>query len=117
MDEKKIALSNQTTWFLLGIVFICIVICVYVVFTHDKVKPDSPQSLVATAFNQLFTIQEWKPGMGTKPFLYHPAAFNEPAWKPLPPGILNPTDPVPGTQLPSQQWQPLYNSNPNMIRK
>jgi len=117
MDENKITISNQTIWFLVVIVFVSIMVCVYIVFTHDKVKPNSPQSLVAAAFNQLFTIQEWKPGMGPKPLLYHPAAFKEPVWKPLPPGIINPSANMPGAQLQTQQWKPLNYNNPNMIRK
>ena len=107
MDDNKLALSNQTVWFLVFIVFVSIMISVYVVFTHDKVKPNSPQSLVATAFNQLLSIQEWKPGLGPKPFLYHPAAFEEPVWMPLPKGLFNPEIITSGKQLTSQKWQPL----------
>nr|WCC90936.1 magnetosome protein MamI-3 [Desulfobacteraceae bacterium] len=117
MDEKIISLSNRTIWILVAIVFMSVLFAVFTVFTHDKVKPNSPQALVATAFNQLFTVQEWKPGMGQKPFLYHPAAFTEPAWQPLPNGILNNQSmPMVDSNQSPIQWQPI-NSNPNLIRK
>jgi len=121
MDEKITSLSNRTVWLLVAIVFASVLFAVFTVFTHDKVKPDSPQSLVATAFNQLFTVQEWKPGMGPKPLLYHPAALNAPSWQPLPPGILlNQSIPIKGSTNAGTsfqwQWQPL-NTNSKLIRK
>ena len=62
------------------------VLILVVVFKHEEQKPKSAQDLAAAAFNQLFSVQEWKPGMGKKPLFYHPAAFNQlfsvQEWKP-----------------------------------
>ena len=84
LKEVKGLSSDRTIWFLVGAVFLCVILVLIAVFNHDREKPKSPQALAAAAFNQAFTMQEWKPGMGKKPFLYHPAGFNQPVWKPLP---------------------------------
>ncbi|NVM57906.1 MAG: hypothetical protein HWN51_07290, partial [Desulfobacterales bacterium] len=57
-------------------VFLCVLLVLIAVFNHDKEKPQSPQALVAAAFGDTFRVKEWKPGMGPKPFMYHPAGFN-----------------------------------------
>ena len=78
------ALSDRAVWFLVGGVIFCVLLVLVLVFYHEKNKPDSPQALVAAGFNQLFNVKEWKPGMGKKPFMYHPAGFENPVWRPLP---------------------------------
>ena len=58
------------------------------VLNHARQKPVSPQELVVAAFNQVIAPNEWKPGMGPQPFVYHPAGFGTPPftaaqeWKP-----------------------------------
>ena len=78
------ALSDRSIWFLVGSVFVCVLIVLIIVFKHDKEKPKSPQALVAAGFNQMFPVKEWKAGMGKKPFMYHPAALDKLVWQPLP---------------------------------
>ena len=80
----KDALSDRTIWMLVGAVFLCVLLIIVIVILHDREKPKSPQAVAAAAFNQLFTTKEWKPGMGPKPFMYHPAGFHQPVWQPLP---------------------------------
>ena len=77
------ALSDRAIWILVGTVFFCVLLIIVIVNIHDKEKPGSPQAVAAAAFNQLFSVKEWKPGMGSKPFMYHPAGFNQPVWRPL----------------------------------
>ncbi|MBF0413931.1 MAG: hypothetical protein HQK70_14645 [Desulfamplus sp.] len=83
-------MGEPSMWAIIGTVFLCVVIILMIVYNREKEKPDSPQAYVTAKFSQLFNIQEWKPGMGTQPLLYHPAAFNapvqnnSPVWKPLP---------------------------------
>lgn len=96
LKEIKGLGSDRTVWFLVGAVFLCVLLVLISVFKHDREKPQSPQALAAAAFNQTFTVKEWKPGMGPKPFMYHPAGFNSLAWRPLPP------QPVSGLQ-----WKPV----------
>ena len=79
------ALSNRTVWLLVGVVFACVLLVLVTVFNHDMEKPKSPQAVAAAGFNQLLSTREWKPGMGPKPFMYHPAGFDRLIWKPLPP--------------------------------
>ncbi len=81
---SKDALSDRTIWMLVGAVFLCVLQIIVVVSLHDREKPESPQAVAAAAFNQLFPVKEWKPGMGSQPFMYHPAEFNQPVWHPLP---------------------------------
>ena len=88
MLKKIKALSgDQTVWVLVGAVFLSVLLVLITVFNHDKEKPKSPQALVAAAFSNVntFNVKEWKPGMGSRPFMYHPAGFNSLVWRPLPP--------------------------------
>ena len=78
------ALSDRATWLLAGVVFLCVLLVLIIVSIHDREKPESPQALAAAAINQIFPVKEWKPGMGKKPFMYHPAGFNRLVWRPLP---------------------------------
>jgi hypothetical protein len=78
------ALSDRGTWLMVGVVFLCVLLVLIIVSIHEKEKPESPQALVAAAINQIFPLKEWKPGMGKKPFMYHPAGFNALVWRPLP---------------------------------
>jgi hypothetical protein len=96
LKEEKGLSSDRTIWFLVGAVFLCVILVLIAVFNHDREKPKSPQALAAAAFNQALTVKEWKPGMGPKPFMYHPAGLNSMAWRPLPPR------PVSGLQ-----WNPV----------
>ncbi|MBF0241706.1 MAG: hypothetical protein HQK64_04420 [Desulfamplus sp.] len=82
LSEEK--MGERTVWAIIGTVFLCLVIVLMIVYNREKEKPDSPQAYVAAQFSQLFNIQEWQPGMGTQPLLYHPAALNSPVWMPLP---------------------------------
>ena len=84
MGREINALSNRTVWILVGAVFACVVLVLLIVFNHDKEKPKSPQAAVAAAFTQMFSVNEWKQGMGPTPFMYHPAGFDRLVWKPLP---------------------------------
>ncbi len=78
------ALSDRGTWLMVGVVFLCVLLVLIIVSIHEKEKPESPQALVAKAINQIVPLEEWKPGMGKKPFMYHPAGFNALVWRPLP---------------------------------
>jgi hypothetical protein len=78
------ALSDRGTWLMVGVVFLCVLLVLIIVSIHDREKPESPQALVAKAINQIVPLNEWKPGMGKKPFMYHPAGFNALVWRPLP---------------------------------
>ncbi|MBF0451855.1 MAG: hypothetical protein HQK75_14215 [Candidatus Magnetomorum sp.] len=115
MNEKKITPENDyQAWLLLALVFIIVAGIVLTVFSHDKIKPQSPQELVATAFNQILTTKEWKPGMGQQPLMYHPAAYQPPVWHPLPPKQVDTqagTQVIidPATQQGQQKWIPLNN--------
>ena len=95
------ALSDRAIWFLVGSVVLCVLLVLVIVLKHDEEKPKSPQALAVAAFGQMFNVQEWKPGMGKQPFMYHPAGFDSLVWRPLPrratgPG---PQPPVPGGTL------------------
>jgi len=76
-DEPKM-------WLIIGAVFLSLVLVLGIVYKREKEKPHSPHALVAAGFSQLLNIKEWKPGMGTKPLVYHPAAATAPVWRPLP---------------------------------
>jgi hypothetical protein len=102
----KDALSDRTIWFLVGLVFLCVFLVLAVVFRHEEAKPKSPQALAAAALNQIFNVQEWKPGMGTQPFMYHPAGFDTLVWKPLPGRTANPL-PQNQAQGPPLNWMPM----------
>ena len=75
--------KDRAVWFLVGCVFCCVILVVLAVFFHGKNKAQSPQALVAAALSAWTGVQEWKPGMGPQPFMYHPAASNGPMWQPL----------------------------------
>jgi len=84
-DNNLNKLSDKAIWFWISIVFIGVMAILISIYNHEKLKPKSPQHMVATAFNQMFTAKEWKPGMGQKPLLYHPAAlklYSAKEWKP-----------------------------------
>ena len=106
--KDRNASSEWTIWLWIAIVFLGVLGALMGTYIHEKTKPDSPHALVAAAFNQMIVAQEWRPGMGPKPLVYHPAAFsfgvkewqpgmgsqplmyhpagaNSPVWKPLPP--------------------------------
>ena len=85
MGKAISSLSDRTIWTLVGVVLAGVVLVLTIVFTHDLEKPKSPQAAVAAGFNQMFSTKEWKPGMGQKPLMYHPAGFDRLIWKPLPP--------------------------------
>ncbi len=87
MHEETIMkrLGDQAAWLWIIGVFVCLIVILVMVYSHDKEKPQSPHALVAAGFNQMFPIQEWSPGMGKKPFVYHQAAAIRREWKPLPP--------------------------------
>lgn len=95
-------LNNRTIRLLIGVVFLVVLAVLVIVFNHDRVKPKTPQAMVAAAFSQMFTVKEWKPGMGKQPLAYHPAAFNKLVWRPLPGGQ---TAPV--TNNPYMAAQPI----------
>jgi len=83
-NEQDKPMSEQNKWWIIGMVFLSLVIVLGIVYKREKEKPHSPHALVAAAFAQMFTVPEWKPGMGQKPLMYHPAAANTPVWKPIP---------------------------------
>lgn len=85
LEEMNGFRETRAIWFLFGLVFLCVFLVLIIVFNHDKEKPRSPQALVAAAFStaNIFSVKEWKPGMGTQPFMYHPAASNNVVWRPL----------------------------------
>ncbi len=84
MDRSPNTMSHRSVWLSIGVVFVCILLVLFIVFNHDREKPRSPQEAVAAAFSQMFPINEWQPGMGKQPLMYHPAGFNSLTWKPLP---------------------------------
>ncbi|MBF0526498.1 MAG: hypothetical protein HQK56_15560 [Deltaproteobacteria bacterium] len=69
---------------LVGIIALVVLVVLLAVFNHDKAKPKLSTDK-AVAITQSLTVREWKPGMGPQPWIYHPAAFKEPVWRPLPP--------------------------------
>lgn len=86
-QNGKHPLRDRTISILIGIVLLCVMGILAVVYSHDEEKPDSPHALVAAGMNQALStlgIQEWKPGMGKQPLLYHPAAADVMVWHPLP---------------------------------
>ena len=76
--------KDRAVWFLIGCVFCCVLLVLLAVFSHEKNKAQSPQALLAAVFgNSAPVVQEWQPGMGPKPLMYHPAAASGLVWKPL----------------------------------
>lgn len=80
----KKALSEREVWIMVGVVSLCVIVILVIVSIHGREKPESPQALAAAAFGQIFPIKEWKPGMGKKPFVFHPAGAQGLVWQPLP---------------------------------
>ena len=68
--------SDWVTWLWIAIVFLGVLGVLVWIYIHEQAKPDSPHALVAAAFNQMTIAQEWQPGMGPKPLVYHPATFS-----------------------------------------
>ena len=103
-DGTTAGLSDGRTLAITGLVFLCLIIVLGVVYNRDKEKPDSPHAMVAAGFTRMLQIQEWKPGMGTQPLVYHPAAATSPMWRPLPSGWTSRAGAQPGstTVLPAQ---------------
>jgi len=85
VEKVKELMSDRVVLISATVVFVVVLVVLVAVFNHEKKKPNSPQNLVAAAFNQTLSVPEWKPGMGSQPFVYHPADFNQPVWRPLPP--------------------------------
>lgn len=82
--------KDRAVWFLIGCVFCCVLLVLLAVFSHEKNKAQSPQALLAAVFgNGAPVVQEWQPGMGPKPFMYHPAAARGLVWRPLSIGPVN----------------------------
>ena len=82
--------NQQLVKFMIASVFILVLVILVVVFSHEKEKPHNPEEFAATAFNRMFSVQEWQPGMGVKqPIVYHPAGLNRLTWQPLPAQGLN----------------------------
>lgn len=92
----KNRLTDRAVWFLVGSVIFGVLLVLLIVFNHDEEKPRSPQGVAAAAFNRIFSVKEWQPGMGKKPFMYHPAGFEKPAWQPLPTQSASPLNQPPG---------------------
>lgn len=91
--EYEGEMGERAMWATIGVVFLCVLVVLLIVYNREKEKPNSPQAYVAAKFSQLFNvqawqhgnIQEWQPGMGQQPLLYHPAAVSgSPVWMPLP---------------------------------
>ena len=82
--------KDRAVWFLIGCVFCCLLLVLLAVFSHEKTKAQSPQALLAAVLgNGSAVVQEWRPGMGPQPFMYHPAAASGLAWRPLPGGAVD----------------------------
>ena len=115
--------KDRAVWFLVGCVFCCVSLVLLAVFSHEKQKAQSPQALLAAVLGTgPLGVQEWQPGMGPKPFMYHPAAANGPAWQPLyvcpdhgtvNPGMLDPAIGRPRCPLCGQAM--VFNSGTNSI--
>ena len=102
--------ETRTLWFLVGTVALCVFLILLVVFNHEREKPKSPQALVAAAFHtpNVFSAQEWQPGMGPQPFMYHPAGFKSVVWRPLPSRVGSGLGPVGNTGMYPGGAQPLH---------
>ncbi len=49
LKEVKGLSSDRTVWFLVGAVFLCVLLVLVAVFNHEREKPKSPQALAAAA--------------------------------------------------------------------
>jgi hypothetical protein len=85
VEKVKELVNDRVVIISATVVFVVVLVVLVAVFNHEKKKPNSPQDLVAAAFNQTLSVQEWKPGMGNQPFVYHPAGVNRLTWRSLPP--------------------------------
>ena len=89
-------------------VFLIVMLVVLFVLNNSTKKPQSPQALVAAAVQSWFAPpQEWKPGMGPQPLIYHPAA-QQLMWKPLPEAFAGEKN---GGRFEST-WRPLPDAAP-----
>ncbi len=121
--EQYIPLSDRAVWMVIAVVFLCVITILLALYNHEKLKPDSPHAVVAAAFNQLFVIQEWKPGMGPKPLMYHPAAqvrqqggqSVNPIW-PTPPPTQTQRQTQKQTQADGLTWHSLPRHNSGLQR-
>jgi hypothetical protein len=77
-------LSERTVWVLVAIVFFSLSGVLAIVFNNEKTKPQSPHELVASAFNQRHSVQNWTPGMGQTPVMTQTVSPQQPVWRPLP---------------------------------
>ena len=83
--EYEGEMGERAMWATIGVVFLCVLVVLIIVYNREKEKPNSPQAYVAAKFSQLFNVRDWQSGMGQQPLLYHPAAVsNSPVWMPLP---------------------------------
>ncbi|MBF0100848.1 MAG: hypothetical protein HQK77_08075 [Desulfobacterales bacterium] len=79
--------NRGIVWIWILVVFLAVLGILLAIYNQERIKPTSPHALVATAFNQMFTTKEWKPGLGPQPLIYHPAAATTSTglmWQPLP---------------------------------
>jgi len=77
-------LSERTVWVLVAIVFFSLSGVLAIVFNNEKTKPQSPHELVASAFNQRHSVQNWTPGVGQTPVMTQTFSPQQPVWRPLP---------------------------------
>ena len=77
-------LSERTVWVLVAIVFFSLSGVLAIVFNNEKTKPQSPHELVASAFNQRLSLQNWTPGMRQTPIMTQTVSPQQPVWRPLP---------------------------------
>lgn len=84
VEKAKQLLNDKLVLFSAVIVLLVVLMVLVTVFNNKKGDPRSPQGLVAAAFNQRLSVQEWKPGMAKQPFVNYPPA-GQLTWRPLPP--------------------------------
>jgi hypothetical protein len=82
-NELRELHPEWASWFAVGVVLCCVCIVLLVVFRHDKGKDSRASALTAAALSQSLGVREWKPGMGQRPLIYHPAGLQSPLWQPL----------------------------------
>ncbi|MBF0515251.1 MAG: hypothetical protein HQK81_14485 [Desulfovibrionaceae bacterium] len=116
LNRLNKSLTNSQLFLCIGAVFVAVFLVLAFVLSNAKAKPQSPQAMVAAALSGLLSNpnlgREWQPGMGPKPFLYHPAALTQPAWQPLPQAANAPAGAAqPGLAQPGGEtargWRPL----------
>jgi len=112
MNENPEQLNNENeneyqTWFLVVLVFVIVSGILITVFNHDKIKPQTPHELVASAFNQILSTKgQQQIALGqNQPLVYHPAGAQSIVWQPLPPR--NTTN-VPTQNKFDSKWIPLH---------